>query len=341
MALRLLFITPTIDEQDDDLAFTSLWARTFFEAGYDVTVICGRKGETSLPFPVYGLGHDNKGGSKFKPIFRLLRLITTLKYDRVFVHMNTGYLAVGAWYWWLRRIPTYLWWTHYTRPRTFRMSEFVLKRLFAATKESLPQFDGDPRKVVTGHGIDTHFWNVPAVSDEAREPKEHLLAVHRISRSKRLELTIRALALLPPEYTLTHYGRPLNPADDLAYEKEMYALVKELGLESRVRFMGSVPMPQLCEIYPRYQTFINIVPKTIDKSVLEAMYCGLTPVLTSGQAEAIGGLSYPKNDTPEAIAEYIRTMRIMSHKELRQIVDERHSLKRLINVLSEYIQPGI
>ena len=221
------------------------------------------------------------------------------------------------------------------------MGEFVLKRMFAATKESLPQFDGDPRKVVTGHGIDTHFWNVPATSPEMREPKEHLLAVHRISRSKRLERTIRALALLPPEYTLTHYGRPLDPIDDLAYEKEMRALVKELGLESRVRFMGSVPMPQLREIYPRYQTFINIVPKTIDKSVLEAMYCGLTPVLTSGQAEAIGGLSYPKNDTPEAIAEYIRTMRIMSHKELRQIVDERHSLKRLINVLSEYIQPGI
>ncbi len=340
MALRLLFITPTIDEQDDDLAFTSLWARTFAESGYDVTVICGRKGETTLGVPVYGLGHDNKGGSKLRPLLRFLKLIFTLKYDRVFVHMNTGYLAPGAWYWQLRGIPVYLWWTHYTRPLTFRLGEFALKRMFAATKESLPQFDGDPRKVVTGHGIDTRFWNVPSVPDEAREPKEHLLAVHRISRSKRLDLVVRALALLPPEYTLTHYGRPLDPVDDLAYEREIHALVKELGLESRVRFMGSVPMPKLREIYPRFRMFVNVVPKTIDKSVLEAMYCGLTPVVTRGQAEAIGGLAFPTDDTSEAIAAHIRDMRVMSREELRGIVDERHSLRRLVDVLSEYIRPG-
>jgi len=338
--MKLLFITPTIDERDDDLAFTSLWAKTFAEAGYDVTVICGRKGDTSLPFPVYGLGHDNKGGNKLVPLLRFLKLIMTLKYDRVFVHMNTGYLAPGAWYWKLRGIPVYLWWTHYTRPLTFRLGEFVLKRMFAATKESLPQFDGDPRKVVTGHGIDTDFWNVPPVPEHERRPRNDILAVHRISRSKRLELVIRALALLPEEYTLTHYGRPLDPVDDLAYEKEIHQLVKELGLESRVRFMGSVPMPELKKIYPKYRVFINVVPKTIDKSVLEAMYCGLTPVIVEGQAEAIGGLAYPKEETPEAIAEFIRGMRIMSREELREIVDKRHSLKRLVGVLSEYIRPG-
>ena len=102
--MKLLFITPTIDERDDDLAFTSLWAQTFADCGYDVTVICGRKGATSLSFPVHGLGHDNKGGNKFLPMMLLLWLIVTLKYDRVFVHMNTGYLAVGAWYWWLREL---------------------------------------------------------------------------------------------------------------------------------------------------------------------------------------------------------------------------------------------
>lgn len=337
--MRLLFITPKIDEQDDDLAFAGLWAKMFAQEGFEVTVLCGHKGLCSLPFPVYGMGH-RQGSKSPLPVLRFLWRILTVKYDRVFVHMNTRWLAVGAWYWRWRGIPTYLWYTHYTLPPSFKRSLPALKRMFAATAESLPQFDGDPRKVVTGHGIDTDYWNVPAVPEAEREPANHLLAVHRISRSKRLDIVMRALAKLPPEYTLTHYGRPLDPADDLAYERELTHLVAELGLERRVRFMGSVPGPKLREIYPRFRAFVNVVPKTIDKTVLEAMYCGCTPVSMRGQAEAIGGLTYPSAETPEALAEYIRTMRIMPREELRNIVDERHSLRRLVRVMAEYIRPG-
>ena len=337
--MKLLFITPKIDERDDDLAFASLWAKTFSQEGYDVTVLCGNRGESSLRIPVYGMGH-RQGSRSPLPALRFLWYILTLKYDRVFVHMNTRWLALGAWYWRFRKIPTYLWYTHYTLPPSFQHALPVLKRMFAATAESLPQFEGDPRKVVTGHGIDTEFWNVPEVPDGTRESVTHLLAVHRISRSKRLDMVIRALALLPPEYTLTHYGRPLDPVDDIAYQRELQKMVAGLGLESRVRFMGSVPMPELRRIYPRYRVFVNVVPKTIDKSVLEAMYCGCTPVIMCGQAQAIGGLTCPTAETPEALAEYIRTMQPQTRAELRRIVDERHSLRRLVRKMSEYIRPG-
>lgn len=339
MAQRLLFITPKIDEQDDDLAFTSQWARAFERAGFDVTVICGTKGACSLTMPVYTVGHV-QGGNKWKPFLEFQKLILTLKYDRVFVHMNTRWLAAGAWYWWIRRIPTYLWFTHYTRPMTFRIGEIAIKRMFAATVESLPQFNGDPRKVVTGHGVDTKFWDVPVLPDTEREPATHLLAVHRISRSKRLDIVLRALALLPNEYRLTHYGRPLDPTNDLAYEKELHELVKTLGIQDRVRFMGSVPMPQLRGIYPKYRVFVNVVPRTIDKSVLEAMSCGLTPVIMRGQAEAIGYPDTPKDETPEALAEFIRNLKLKSREELRTLVEERHGLDRLIEKMAVYIRPG-
>ena len=335
--MKLLFITPKIDELDDDLAFASLWSKSFAEEGFDVTVLCGHKGQSSLPFPVYGMGHG-QGSRDPRPILRFIWKVLTLKYDRVFVHMNARWLMFGSWYWWLRRIPVYFWYTHYTVPFSFRVSLPAITRLFAATAESLPQFNADPRKTVTGHGIDTGFWDVPESAE--REPATHLLAVHRISRSKRLDIVIRALAQLPPEYTLTHYGRPLDPTADVAYEQELKALVAELGLQDRVRFMGSVPMPKLKEIYPRFQVFVNVVPKTIDKSALEAMYCGCTPVLMRGQAEAIGGLTFPGAETPEVLAAYIRGMRIMSRAELRQIVEERHGLRRLVRVMGEYIRDG-
>lgn len=336
MATRLLFITPKINEKDDDVAFAALWAKGFADAGFEVTVICGEKGETSLP-NVYSVDHK-QGGSWIKVLWRFWKLMLTLKYDRVFVHMNTRWLGAGAWYWKLRGIPTYLWFTHYTNTRSLKFGQIAIKRFFCATKESLPHYEGDPRKIVTGHGIDTDYWNVAESSE--REPATHLLAVHRISRSKRLDIVLRALALLPSEYRLTHYGRPLDPSADNNYQGEIEALVRGLGLTDRVRFMGSVTPQSLRGIYPRFRTFINLVPKTIDKTALEAMYCGLTPIIIQGHAEAIGYPDFPKDESPEAIAEFIRGMRIHSREELRAIVDRGHSMKALIAKMSSYIMPG-
>jgi glycosyltransferase involved in cell wall biosynthesis len=163
-----------------------------------------------------------------------------------------------------------------------------------------------------------------------------------LSRSKRLDLALRALALLPAEYTLTHYGRMQDPgsADEVAYGNEVVALVKELGLHDRVRFMGSVPMPELKKIYPRYRVIANMVPRTIDKTVLEAMYCGCTPVITRGHAEAIGYPDAPVDESPEAIATFIRTLALKPREELRQVVERGHSLRALIEKMAAYIRPG-
>lgn len=339
MSPRLLFITPKIDETHDDLAFASLWAKAFQDAGFDVQVICTAKGQSSLAFPVHSLGGE-RGASRWLQFLRFQTLITTLSYDRVFVHMTPRWLAAGSWWWALRRIPTYLWFTHYTRTLALRIGAPVMKRMFAATKECLPHYEGDPRKIVTGHGIDTAFWDVPEIPPAEREPSTHLLAVHRISRSKRFDLVLKALAVLPEEYHLTHYGRPQDPRTDPAYGDELRELVKTLKLEHRVTFMGSRPMSELRSVYPRFQMFINLVPRTIDKTVLEAMYCGLTPIMTRGQAEAIGYPDAPKEDTPEEIAAFIQTQRPKSRTALREIVNHGHSLASLIEKMSVYIRPG-
>ena len=337
---KLIFITPKIDESHDDLAFASLWAQGFIDAGFDVQVICTSIGPHSLSVPVHSLGGE-KGAKRWMQVLRFWKLLWTIPHDRAYVHMTPRWLFMGCWIWWLRRIPCYLWFTHYTNTISLKIGSRFAKRMFAATKECLPQYEGSPKKVVTGHGIDTRFWNVPLLSESEKESPKHLLAVHRISRSKRLEIVIRALALLPEEYTLTHYGRPQDPRFDGDYKGEIESLIKELGLEKRVRLMGSIPMKDLRSIYPKYQTFINMVPSTIDKSTLEAMYCGgLTPVMSKGPAENIGYPEFVPEDTPEATAEFIRNMRIWKPEDLKQIIEERHSLHRLIEKMSVYIRPG-
>ncbi len=337
--IKLLFITPKIHERHDDFAFTSLWARAFFEAGFDVTAVCMEKGVCSLPFPVYSLGKE-EGLSRWRSLLRYFRLIIGLKYDRVFVHMSAPLLGFGSWYWWLRRIPTYFWYTHYTRPLSLKIGAHMVKRMFCAMKGSLPHYEGDPRKIVTGHGIDTLFWDVPEIPEAEHEPATHLLAVNRISRSKRLHLILRALEFLPPEYTLTHYGRPQDPGDDVKYEAEVKTLAESSALKGRIKFMGSVPMPELRQVYPRYRVIANLVPQTIDKSVLEAMYLGLTPIIAPDQAEAIGYPDSPKSLSPEDIANFILNLKLKKREDLRRIILERHSLKSLVRRMSEYIIKG-
>lgn len=336
---RLLFITPKIHEQDDDFAFTSLWAKAFVHAGFAVTVICYEKGEHTLPFPVYSLGHEC-GWSRLRSFFEFQKLILTIPHDRVFVHMNPRWLAAGAWYWFLKRTPVYLWYTHYTQPLSLKIGAPILRRMFAATVDCLPQYNDDARKIVTGHGIDTSFWETDPVSESDRESATHLLAVHRISKSKRLDIVLRALMLLPKEYTLTHYGRSLDPRSDPEYQSEIEKLASDPRLLGRVRFMGSVPMPALRNIFPKYRVIVNMVPQTIDKSVLEGMYCGLTPVVTPGHAAAIDGISSPKDDSPEAVAEYIQHLELMSREDLQKIVREQHGLDRLVEKMSVFIRKG-
>lgn len=339
MAQKILFITPKIDETHDDLAFAALWAKAFSDAGFDVQVICTYRGACNLRFPVYSLGGE-RGVSRLGQFLNFQKLILTLDYDRVFVHMTPRWLAAGTWWWLLRGIPAYLWFTHYTRTLALRIGELAAKRLFTATKECLPQYEGDKRKIVTGHGIDTVFWNTVELPDAEREPATHLLCVHRISRSKRFDLVLRALALLPPEYHLTHYGQPQDPRIDPAYAEEIKNLVADLKLENRVNFKGAIPMPELKKIYPRFRTFINMVPRTIDKTVLEAMYCGLTPIMTRGQAEAIGYPNWPADDSPESIARFIQAQAPLSREALQRIVEQGHSLKSLVGKMAVYIRAG-
>lgn len=339
MSQRLLFFTPKINEFDDDFSFCAMWVRAFEKEGFDVTVICLEKGEHALSMPVHSLGRE-KGWSRVRSTLYFLWLIFTLKYDRVFIHMNPRWLAVGSWYWVMRHMPVYLWYTHYSNTLSVKISSYVARRMFAATEQSLPQYAQNPRRVILSHGIDTDYWDVAPESESARAPKTELLAVHRISRSKRLDLVLKALKLLPREYTLTHYGRALDPRRDTAYEQEIRAIAADPILAGRVRFMGSLPMPELKKIYPHYRLSVNLVPGTIDKTVLEAMMCGAAPVITKEHANAIGYPFAPTDDSPEAVADFIQNYTLPSTEELKRVVREHHDLQKLVKKMSAYISYG-
>lgn len=332
--MRLLFITQKIHQNDDDLAFTILWVKEFIKQGFTVEVICLEKGDFDDSFPVYSLGKE-RGTSKPYQLLTFLKLVFTLSYDRVFVHMNPEYFTLAGWWWFLRGIPTYLWYTHYTMTVHLLVTGIIVKRMFAATPQSLPQYEGNKKKVVVGHGIDISFWKH---SDTAAVNPHSIISVHRLSRSKRLDIVLRTLALLPDGYTLTVYGRPINPG----YFEELKKLVKKLNIQSRVIFKGPVPMSELQLVYPQHHFMFNMASETIDKTMLEGMLYGMYPVTTSGNAQAIGLSVFPEDEDPETLARFIQSKKWeeIEPQTLRKIVETKHSLPALIQKMSTYIKEG-
>jgi glycosyltransferase involved in cell wall biosynthesis len=338
--VNLLFIASKIHGQN---RFILDWAKAFAAQCYKVKLVLQEAPQEPVSgwlddrppgaaLEIYSLGKE-KGHGKPRQALRFSRLVASLPYDCVFIYGTPIWGALGSWYWIPRRVPTYLWYTHYTMHPSLRVTCWFAKRLFCATEQSLPQYDGSPKKVVTGHGIDLSYW--PERPNEGNNP-HRLLCVHRISRSKRVELLIWALKLLPAAYRLDIYGDEL----DTPYLAELRALAASLGLAERVEFHGSAPPAKLPELYRRHRLILNMASETIDKTMLEAMTCGCYPVVTPRNAEAIGVPDAP-TETPEAIAAFIQRHAVnspLSGHTLYRVVEERHSLSSVVETLDSYIR---
>lgn len=335
--MKLLFITQKIHAEDNDLAFTIGWVKEFIRQGCAVEVITLERGVFDDSFSVHSLGKE-KGTGKLIRILTFLKLIFTLKYDRVFVHMNPEYVTLGGWWWVLTRRPIYLWYTHYKMFIHLRITGWLATRMFAATPQSLPQYEGNPKKVIPGHGIDISYW------DNAEEPnvpdEKSLVYINRLSRSKRIEIAIKTLGFLDDSYTLTVYGR-IVPGEE-AYYEELQNLASHEPYKGRVIFAGSVPMPQLKKIFPKHRLMINMAMETIDKVMLECMLYGVYPVTDSRNSKAIGLPVYPKGERPEDIAEFIkgRSWEPYGKAELGALVREKHGIEALVSKMLAYIEPG-
>ncbi len=331
--MRLLFVTQKLHGQD---AFTVLWVRQFIRQGYDVMVVCLEGSDLTYEFPVITLGKE-KGATRLQSILRFEKLIWSLSYDRVFIHMAPVWYTLGGWCWLFRGKPTYLWYTHYTMQLGVWLFGIFGKRFFCATPQSLPQYHRSPKKTVVGHGIDLLLW--PMRPNLSTDPHT-LLVVHRISRSKRLELILRAMTQLDSAFIVNIYGIEAE-AD---YVAELKALVKELKLESRVTFRGTTPMSTLPDIYAKHRLILNMASETIDKTMLEALTCGCYPVTTAANALAIGIPNSPASDTQEAIASFVRQYADkapIDAEQMYRIVERGHSLAGLIAKMDAYISAGI
>ena len=309
--MRILLITQEIDENSDLLGVILVWIRHLAPKVDRIDVLAHRVGAADLPANVT-VSSMGKERSASKLVWlrnfysHLWRLLRQREIDLIFVHMVPRYAILAAPLARLFGVPLVLWNAHGTVSRYLRIAHRLVAAVVTASPESFRI--NSPKRIVTGHGIDTDFFTPggeDAGGDDDRrlqtcatggEPDETLdadggqgaqekilLTVGRISRSKDYGAIIQALALLRAQTPAVNahlriIGTPFFD-DDHAYLAELERLARERGVAAHVTFVGKVPNRLMVEEYRRCDALVNASHTgSIDKVVLEAMACAKPPV---------------------------------------------------------------
>ncbi|TSC74734.1 MAG: hypothetical protein G01um101444_169 [Parcubacteria group bacterium Gr01-1014_44] len=361
--MRLLIITQKVDQEDDVLGFFIGWIKEFSKRFEKVTVICLKAGHYDLPLnvKVLSLGKE-KDLPKLGRLFNFYKYIWQERksYDAVFIHMNPKYVPLGWPVWRMLGKTISLWYAHGHVPPMLRIADRLTDIAFASTKEGY-RLNSSKLKIV-GQGIDVEKFH-PIVKPQTETFR--IVTVGRISPSKDYETLINAATLLTnPErdregsqrasvsYGTKDHKLAIKIIGDIAYQKQqvyldgLKNLVNEKELTSVIKFTGPVANKDLPPLLQEADLFVNMGHTgSLDKTVLEAMACGL-PILTCNEAyEKVLGeygelLMYPKKDFIE-LAKKIGSMinvgideRVRIGQDLRAIVVRDHNLPGLINKIA-------
>lgn len=322
---HLLIVTYVLDEHDPVLAWQLSVVRELAARVPRVTVLTERRGTGALPdnARVIELPHrpyhvPRRAGGGWLAAPRVVRALKTDPPDACVVHMASEWLYRLGWV--LRRlnVPTVLWYAHGTVSRRLRLAVRYADVVITSTDEGFRV--ATPKKRVIGQGIDVSRFRRP---DQA--VKGHVvLYVGRLSRRKRLDLVIaamaRALRTAPDRgLRLRLVGPPLTK-DDEAYVSELRVQAQREGIADAIEWAGFVPHDQVVTQYRDVFLHLNLSETgSMDKTVMEAL-AARTPVLTSNPALRSVLADYPwmliESDDVDAISE-----RILEIHERRQETD--------------------
>ena len=198
--MRVLLITQEIDENSALLGVTLTWIRHLAPKVDHVSVLALSVGAARLPENVslYSMGKErsaNKLGLLKNFQNHLWRLLRRREVDVIFVHMVPRYAILAAPLARLYGVPLVLWNAHGTVSRYLRLAHRLVAAVVTASPESFRI--NSPKRIVTGHGIDTDYFT--AAID----------ACERIGEERRLQ-TCATDAGAEQEPTVSPEGRRLQ-----------------------------------------------------------------------------------------------------------------------------------
>ncbi len=339
---KILMITRKVDSNDDRSGFVIGWLRELARQLDELKVICLEKGDLrGLPKNVevrsVRTGEKKSRWQDLKNFSSLAKELVP-QTDGVFCHMNPEYtLAVFPFAkFWRKKIVS--WYAHSSLTWKVRLLEKEADVILTPSAKSFPL--KSPKVKITGHGIDlSHF------PFQEKEPSVFQVGtLGRLSPVKDLLTFLRAWEMVVHKYKKTAWraqivGSPALPEQE-AYLKKLKNFCQEKSLASSVAFVQGVPYAQVPAVLANFSLFINCSRTgSIDKAVLEAMATGRV-CLTSNIAFAnllARGEIFSSGDADRLASLIVKwgeaglEKRQQRGKELRQKVEEKHSLRNLAN----------
>jgi glycosyltransferase involved in cell wall biosynthesis len=352
--MNLLLFNLKLDADDDVLGFTTEWVNALARRCDRVIVITMTAGRVAVAsnVTVHSVGRE-LGYSEPRRALRfyslLNRVLREQRIDACFAHMIPLFAVMGWPLLRARGIPILLWYAHGTLSPMARIGERLVDVVLASTPSGFPM--DTPKLRVIGQGIDTTRF-VPGSRQHLGDAR--LLCVGRISRIKRLDVAIRSLQLLTgPQGAaarMRFVGRPLTE-DDASYARELRQLAQTHGVSERVEFVDSIPFAHVHSTYTSADVFVNSSEtNSADKSVLEAMSCGI-PIVTSNPAfvqllpaDLHASCIVPPGDHVALAARLSHVLAIQAPERmalgdrLRAVVVAHHSLEALSGKIIEQVR---
>jgi glycosyltransferase involved in cell wall biosynthesis len=192
-------------------------------------------------------------------------------------------------------------------------------------------------------GVDTSLFKPKESNDNGKPPK--LLYVGRIVEWKRVHLAIIALKYLIDNNFKHSVLDIIGPTSSEKYKKELEHLVKELGVEKQVNFLGHKEHHELISYFQTADLFtLPSNKETFGMVMIEAMACG-TPVAgidcPGGPKDVItnqvnGLLTTPENYS-EAILDFFLNPKRQEQIKFNAIkkVKEQYSIQKTFEVLEK------
>ena len=344
--IKLLICTQKVDRDDSVLGFFHEWIKKIAEYCDQLTVICLEKGEYELPenVKVLSLGKE-RGFNRFKYILNFYKYLLKYRqnYNSVFVHMNKEYVFLGGFIWRILNRKIALWYNHVYGDLMAKISGFLSNNIFYTSEFSFFKRWRKSSKMPVG--INTDLFNI---NNSVEKERNSLLSLGRVSKVKNIHLLIEVLEKLDKENINFHLNIVGGKKDG---EEEYFNGVKkqaELLIEKKkVSFLGEMPNYKLNQIYNQNDIFVNLTNSgSLDKTIFEAMACESLILISNKNLEnqVPSSLLFSegdKNDLEKKIIHLLNMSETEKNKirdDLRKIVIEGHSLKKLVNKLLSYYE---
>jgi len=343
--MKILVITQKYDINDSNLGAFIDWWDKLAEKVEKVYVLALEKqsGPAKPNIEVLSMGKENYAGF-FRKIFSFYYgLLKTIgKVDAVLVHMIPKYVILAAPIAFFYRKPIYMWYTGVSANRDLRFAVYFCRKIFTAHEAAMRI--NTPKRVITGHGIDTNKFSIS--NFQFSNDEITILSVGRITPSKGHDFIIRAIAdLIKSGYSikLKIIGGVIQEYHQ-EYFEYLKRLAKDLKINEKVEFLGPVSYGKMPEYFADAEILINTVPfGGLDKVILEAMASGTVP-LTSNNAflsvfpgDFAAQLVFKENNSDDLKMKLknIFDKKLYQNDELRNtlrnIVVKNHNLDNLIN----------